>query len=286
MLINLKMDEIDIIENNISLLDSSIKFDDIINNYLSENFSYNEIREMDLLEFRKDKIRQLQFRFANIYKMDILSPEDGYSILNVDDREGFNIKKYLHRFLSFKSLTGGAGANADGSAELFEYISANAVKNYLGKGARTIMVGEGKKALTKVRLKEIVDILNEREGRDYNLPEKAKDDGVDFIVYKPLDTRNIGNIIILGQACVGKHYNNKKPIYDRWKNEYIIYYVRPPVVLLSVVYYLNESDLRKVHSDFFNAIVFDRGRIMNFYDTSDDNLNKRIIKFVNKKINE
>lgn len=283
---NLKMDEIDIIENNISLLEPSIEFEDVINNYLSEKLSEAEISKLDLLGFRRDKISQLQYRFSNIYNLDILSPENGYSVLNVGDNKAFKIKKYLHRFLSFKSLTGGAGANADGSAELFELISANAVKNYLGDDSKIVMVGEGNEALTKVRLKEIVDILQEREGRDYNLPDKAKDDGVDFIVYKPLDARNVGNIIILGQACVGKHYNNKKPIQDRWKREYIIYYVNPPIALLSVVYYLNESNLRKVHSDFNNAIVFDRGRIMKNYDTSDNDLNNRIIDFVDEKINE
>jgi len=283
---NLKMEEIDIIENNISLLKTSIEFEEVIKDCLSEKFSDDEISEMDMLGYRRDKLNQLQYRFSNIYNLDILSPENGFSILNIDDSEDFKIKRYLHRFLSYKSLTGGKNANVDGSAEIFELISANAAKNYLGDGANIIMVGEGNKALTKIRLKEIVGILQEREGRDYNLPDRAKDDGVDFIVYKSFDSRNVGNIIILGQACVGKYYNNKKSIRDRWKTEYITYSVKPPITLLSVVYYLDEPNLRKVHSEFDNAIVFDRGRIIKYYDTTDVGLSNKIIDFVNKEICE
>jgi len=280
------MEEMDIIENNISLLKTSIEFEDVIKDCLSEKFPDGEISEMDMLGYRRDKLNQLQYRFSNIYNLDILSPENGFSILNIDDSEDFKIKRYLHRFLSYKSLTGGEGANSDGSAELFELISANAVKNYLGNGAETIMVGEGSKALTETRLEDIVGILREKGGVFHNLPKKAKDDGVDFIVYKTFDARYVGNIIILGQACVGKHYNNKKPIRDRWKTEYITYSVKPPITLLSVVYYLDETNLRKVHSEFDNAIVFDRGRIMKYYDTTDVDLNDKIIDFVNKEISE
>lgn len=282
----MKMNEIDIIENNISLLKTSIDFEEIIDDCLSEKFSESEISEMDLLGYRRDKVRELQYRFSNIYNLDVLTPENGFSILNIDKSEDYKIKKYLHRFLSYKSITGGEGANSDGSAQLFELISANAVKNYLGSGAETIMVGEGKEALTKERLKEIIDILKEKDGVVHNLPNMAKDDGVDFIVYKTIDIRDVGNIIILGQACVGKHYNDKKAIRERWKVEYITYSIRPPMSLLSVVYFLDESDLRKVHSDFNNAIVFDKGRIIKYYNTEDVDLNDKIINFVNDKISD
>jgi hypothetical protein len=282
----MKMNEIDIIESNISLLKTSIDFEEIIDDCLSEIFSESEISEMDLLGYRRDKISQLQYRFSNIYNLDILTPENGFSILNIDESENYKIKKYLHRFLSYKSITGGECANSDGSARLFELISANAVKNYLGSGAETIMVGEGKEALTKERLKEITDILNERDGLTHNLPKMAKDDGVDFIVYKNLDIRNVGNIIILGQACVGRHYKNKKTIRDRWKDEYIGYSIKPPLTLLSIVYYLDESNLKRVHSDFNNSIIFDKGRIIKYYNTADVILNDEIISFVDREISD
>lgn len=275
------MKEIDIIENRISLLESSVEFKEIIDEYLSETFDEDEIEAMDKLEFRKNRLSQIQYRFTEMYDLNILSPENGFSILTVEDNEDINIKKYLHRFLSFKSITGGANANADGSAELFENISANSVKKFLGDGAKIIMVGEGRSSLTPERLIQISNLINENEGVHVNLPNRAKDDGVDFIVYKPIDARNIGNLIILGQACVGKHYNDKKVIHQRWQDEYITFAIKPPTTLLSVVYFLEPDKLRQVHSEFGNSIVFDKARIIKYYDTTDTILNNKIIEFVN-----
>jgi hypothetical protein len=280
------MTEINLIENRISLLESPIEFEEIVDDYLSETFSEEEIKAIDKLSFRKDKIEELHNRFTEIYGMDILEPEDGFSILNVKDCERFYAKKYLHRFLSYKCKTGGANASVDGSAELFEKISANAAKNYLGNDAKIIMVGEGRVNLTEERLKQISNEMYENLGVYCNLPNRAKDDGVDFIVYKPFDTRNIGNLVILGQACVGKHYTDKNPIYQRWQDEYITYAVKPPTTLLSVVYFLDADLIRKLHSKFHNSIVFDRGRIMKYYNTADNVLNNQIIDFVTTNIDD
>ena len=278
------MEVIDIIENKIHLHKSLIDFEQIVDEYLSE---HDESENEDKLAFRKSKFAELFCRVSKIYCMDIsLTSEDGYSIINIEDANDVNVKRYLHRFLSYKCLIGGTNAKQDGSAELFEEISANAVTNYLGLGAKSIMIGEGRKSLTKEVLEKITDELNEKYGIYCNLPDKAKDDGVDFIVYKPVDDRNIGNIIILGQACVGKHYLEKKPINKRWQGEYIKYAVGPPVTLISVVNYLEENNLRKVHSEFGDSLVFDKGRILKYFDISDDVLNRKIIKFINNIIDD
>ncbi len=271
---------IDIIEDRISLIDSFINFEEIINEYLSETHTDEELQEIDILSFRKRQLDSLQYRFIKLYNLNILTSENGYCTLKVNDVLNLNIKNYLHRFLTYKSITGGSNANLDGSAELFEDISANAVKNFLGEGSKSIMIGEGRANLTEDRLKEISLEINENPGIFYNLPNKAKDDGVDFIVYKPIDERNIGNLIILGQACVGKHFKDKKTIYQRWQDEYITFAIKPPTTLLSVVYFLESNKLRNVHSEFGNSIIFDRGRILRYYDTSDENLNNRIIDFI------
>ncbi|CAA0169756.1 hypothetical protein NACSLCCMFF_160013 [Tenacibaculum maritimum] len=282
------MAEIDEIENRISLLDEYIDFEEIIDIYIDETPNDEndaDIDDIDMLEYRKKQALSLLYRFKEIYELNILSPENGYSILNIAEDENLNIKKYLHRFLAYKSKTGGKGANSDGSAELFEYISANAVKSFFGKGTNVIMVGEGRSSLTVEVLKNITQKLKEYSGVYHNLPNRAKDDGVDFIVYKPIDKRDVGNIIVLGQACVGKHYNQKNPIYERWENEYITYAVKPPTTLLSLVYYLDADELRKVHSKFRNSLVFDRARIIKYFDSSDTALNERIVDFVDNNIN-
>ncbi len=279
-------EEIDIIENSISLLNTSIEFEEIIDSYLSGVSTDEEIKGDDRLSYRKRKLDQLQYRFKKIYNLDILCPENGCSVLNVKCSSNLRVKMYLHRFLSFKNSTGGGNANADGSAELFEDISANAVKNYLGDGSKSIMVGEGRANLTETRLKQISKEIHENTGLYDNLPNQAKDDGVDFIVYKPIDERNVGNLVILGQACIGKNFRLKKSIRQRWQNEYITYAVKPPTTLLSIVCFLEADELKKVHSDFDNSIVFDKGRIMKYYNTNDKDLNSRIINFVNENIND
>jgi len=282
------MNEIDRIENGISLLDKVIDFEEIINGYLSVNgLDYSEDGiDIDPVEFRTDKANSIIKRFSDIYDFNIITPENGFCTLSLSTDENVAAKKYLHRFLTYKNRTGGDGASSDGSAILFEKISANAVKNYLGDGSQTILIGENRERLTEDVLKQIATELNENPGVFNNLPIRAQDDGVDFIVYKAFDDRNIGNVIILGQACVGKHYQNKKEIYQRWKDEYISYAVKPPITLLSIVSYLDSTDLRVIHSQFGNSIVFDRGRIMRYYDSSDIKLNVEIQSWVEKNINE
>lgn len=283
------MTEIDAIENKLFLTKDVINFEEAIDEFLSED---PPEEERDKLEFRKAQAEELLYRFNTIYGLDILTPENGYSLLNVIKKDEelkddvFLIKRYLHLFLIYKSKTGGTGASSDRSGKLFEGISAHAVKNFLGEGSKIILTGEAGDCLSTERLKEITEVLYEKEGSYHNLPQRAKDDGVDFIVYKPLDDRNVGNLIVLGQSSVGKNYGNKKVIHERWQSEYIPFAVRPPTKVLSVVAYLKEDELRQVHSDFGNAIVFDRGRIMKYFNTEDKKLNENIIHFVKNNIIE
>ncbi len=274
------MGELDCIESKISLLDDIIDFDEIVDDFLSESFKEEDRLQSDEINHKKNYYRSLNYRFTTIYNLDILHPDNGYSQLHVNSDNENKVKRYLHRFLTLKDLNGGENANTDGSAELFECISANAVKNYLGQDSNIIMVGEGKSNLTESKLKEIIDQMKEKTGSFCHLPDQAKDDGVDFIVYKPLDPRNVGNNVFLGQACVGKHYQYKRSIADRWRSEYITFAVKPPTTILSVVCFLEQDQLRKVHSNFSGSIIFDRGRILRYYDISDDELNKRIINHI------
>lgn len=277
------MEAVDFIDTNLSLLNSNVDFEDIVKAYTNQ-YPLEDYQIFD--EFLYEKFDELITRM-NFYGLsELIIPENGNTTLIIEDQADLNVKKYLHRFLTYKSDTGGLGANSDGSAQLFEDISANAVKNFLGEGSQIIMVGEGRVSLTEARLKEITKEIKESKGVYEDLPMRAKDDGVDFIVYKPLDSRNIGNIIILGQACVGKHYTQKKEIKERWKSDYIKFAIRPPTTLLSIVSFLDIKELKGVHSEFGNAVVFDRGRIIKYFSTSDEELNERIISFVENNINE
>lgn len=275
------MNDINNIENRLSLFKESIAIEDLVDEYLcEESLDYNPN------EFRASIANSIIERFTDIYNLNIISTENGNSTFVISTDQNIKAKKYLHRFLTYKNITGGEGANSDGSVALFERISANAVRYYLGANAKIILVGECGECLTEKVLREISIELNEKSGTFDDLPVRAKDDGVDFISYKPFDNRNIGSIVILGQACVGKHAIDKKPIKDRWKVDYIKYAIRPPLTLLSVVEYLDAGKLKSVHSDFNGAIVFDRGRIMRYYDSSDSTLNADIQSWVITNITE
>ncbi len=280
------MNIVNYLDNRISLTKPAIDLGEFITEYLSENHAdlLEDNNSFDELEYRKDNIMSLQDRFIDYYGIEI-NPEDGYSILTIDtENEENKIKRYLHRFLTYKSLVGGKGANSDGSAKLFEAISANSVRSFIGDNTAIIMIGEGRNNLTAEQLNNISSKMEEKIGTIRDLPSQAKDDGVDFIVFKPFDSRNVGNLVVLGQACVGKSFKSKKPIKKRWKSKYIDFAVQPPATLLSVVCFLEKEELKNIHSEFDDAIVFDRGRIMKYYDVTDTELNDKIISFVNEKI--
>lgn len=276
------MTDVDALENKLSLLNDSIEFEDIVDDFLCSSGIDNTSPD----EFRANAAVTIIKRFRDIYNLDVISSENGHSTLVISTDQTTKAKKYLHRFLTYKNETGGEGASSDGSAALFERISANAVRNYLGGDAKNILVGEGGSRLTEDVLKDITTKLNEAPGVFSNLPERAQDDGVDFITYKPFDGRNTGNIVVLGQACVGRNATNKKPIKKRWKNDYIKFAVHPPLTLLSVVEYMDTEKLKAVHSEFDGAIVFDRGRIMKYFDSSDTKLNTDISDWVETHIND
>ncbi len=168
------MGEIDSIENKLFLTKDSIDFKEVVDEFLGENPPEEEI---DKLEFRKAKTDALLYRFKTIYGLDILEPQDGCSVFNVKKEDEYLIKRCLHRFLVHKSKRGGTGASSDGSGKLFEEISANAVKNFLGENAKSILTGEAGDNLSPEFLKKITTTLQEKEGVYHNLPPQAKDDG-------------------------------------------------------------------------------------------------------------
>ncbi len=273
------MKSINEIELEISLLENEIDFNFIIDDYLHENYADDEI------EVRRLMFNELNNRFEQIYKFhNLIQPTNGYSEILVDHGEAFEAQKNLHFFLCKKEKQGGTNASSDGSAELFEKISLNAVANFLEVSREDcLIIGEGRTNLTEQALDDIVDKLKERKGHYNNLPAKAKDDGVDFIVYKPIDTRNVGNLVILGQACVGKSYTSKKPIKERWLNEYIDFPIHP-LTLLSIVNFKDKDELKKLHSEFHRAIIFDRGRILQYFDYNDMPLNEEIKNYIQSNL--
>ncbi|MCT4599462.1 MAG: hypothetical protein N4A32_00990 [Marinifilaceae bacterium] len=274
---------IEYIDCNLNLIRSNINFKDLVDESVSSCISIeNENLDEYDVRYREECFNAINNRFKKDYELDIFSIEDGYTKLSIQDGE--IEKKNLHKFLVYHSFNGGENAKSNGAGSLFERISANSVKNFLGKNSKYILVGEDGRNLNKEALEDYAKELSEKFGHCNNLPTKAQDDGVDFIVYKPIDRRNVGNIIVLGQACVGKNFKRKKQIHKRWLNEYINFAITP-LCLLSTVQYLENDDLRNIHSEFGSAIIFDRLRIIKYYNIEDESLNEDICNFVENFIN-
>lgn len=280
------MKSIDYVECKLLLTHDEIDFEELVDEYIKDEIIVDskapENDDLNNSRYREEIFIKLNNRFVNGYLWNILSISDGYSKLHVKKEN--DVKKYLHRFLVYHCENGGQGVKSNGAADLFEKISANAVQSFLGGESKQIIVGEGRDMLKEDLLKDIAASLLEKVGCFNNLPSRAQDDGVDFIVYKDFDLRGVGNIIILGQACIGKHYKTKKPIHKRWKCEYINFAVTP-LCLLSIVHYLDKEKLHEIHSEFSDSIVFDRLRIMKYYNIEDAELNLKIRTFVENNIN-
>ena len=277
------------IEYELSLFEYSINFEELLEKILAEdpdnpdnpNNPDNHNKNVSLSEKRISYFDALQYRFKDIYDLDILNFDNGDARLTINQEEKFTIKKYLHKFLLHFDNNGATGVQPEIS-KLFEKISMNAVKNYLGKNSKGLLTPC---KLNKHSLECIAKTLSEQFGTINNLPPHTKDAGVDFIVYKPIDTRKKGNVVILGQATLGRHFHKKKSInITKWQ-EFIPFAITP-IRCLSIVEYLTSEKLKSEQNEFEKAIVFDRGRLIKYYHPDEDKtLNDEITKFITNSIN-
>jgi hypothetical protein len=106
----------------------------------------------------------------------------------------------------------GAAENSCATGKLFEKISCEAVKSYIGGDA--IIYGFPQKQT----LEEIANILNERF--NYNPTSNFKDRGVDIIAWKSFDDSRKSQMVGLFQCAAG--YNWKKKLLevpiDAWRS--------------------------------------------------------------------
>jgi hypothetical protein len=114
----------------------------------------------------------------------------------------------------------GNSEDATATGKLFERLSSEAIKNYLG--GCTIIYGHP----SKQTVKDIANNLYER----FNFPPSPnfKDRGLDVIGWKPFEDRRPSQVVILFQCAAGKNWKSKLrdlPI-DAWCN-YIAWGVKP-----------------------------------------------------------
>ena len=160
---------------------------------------------------------------------------------------------FLCRYYSFY----GADDNSGGT-KLFEKISAETLKNFIGGSVYSLGFPTGK------GFNEYLDDLSKVCIENRNMPSDGsyKDDGVDVVGFKLFEDNRGANLYILMQCAAGKHWKSKTPIsLNRWTN-YIVWYPENIIQSISTVEFVSKKDWEKRVSTY--GMLIDRVRIFNF----------------------
>lgn len=119
---------------------------------------------------------------------------------------------------------------------IFEYIAAEAARCYLGGAARSVRTGWPPHDRVKrpTKFGDLLAMLCRETGGEFrwapfmNLPAKwnenaPKDEGLDFVVWKPFGDQRLGPLFVLGQCACGDDWENKlfeleESRLQRWMN--------------------------------------------------------------------
>lgn len=174
----------------------------------------------------------------------------------------------------------GAGDASIGT-KLFERISAQSLKNFIGGEVYSLGFPEGK-GLNSY-LDDFVKLCFETRGMLANTD--YKDDGVDVIGFKLFQDMRSANLYILLQCAAGSHWRTKKKIeLSRWTN-YIIWYPECIISSIATVDYVSQKDWDKQTSSF--GMLIDRVRIYNalYQNNIDKGLREEVLDWANLTIN-
>jgi hypothetical protein len=104
---------------------------------------------------------------------------------------------------------------------LFELVATQVVRAYLGDDAEAIRTGwpSHDPEQRPVRFKQMFGIVAKRTGEwrwdpshpnpNDPHPRQVKDEGVDFVVWKPMPDQRPGKLFVLGQCACGNDWDNK-----------------------------------------------------------------------------
>lgn len=174
----------------------------------------------------------------------------------------------------------GAG-DASVGTKLFEKISAQSLKNFIGGEVYSLGFPEGK-GLNDY-LDEFISYCFETRGTPAN--GDYKDDGVDVIGFKLFQDKRSANLYILLQCAAGIHWRTKKKIeLNRW-TKYIFWYPECIISSIATVDYVSQKDWEKQNSSF--GMLIDRVRIYNtLYQTDiEQNLRDEVLAWATPTVN-
>ena len=168
----------------------------------------------------------------------------------------FTWKEIPEYYLCVYYSYNGADDNSGGT-KLFEKISAQSLKNFIGGDVYTLGFPAGKGLNT--HLDEVVDLCFEKRG--VIADGSYKDDGVDVVGFKLFKDMRSANLYILLQCAAGIHWKMKKTIeLNRW-TQYIYWYRECIISSISTVDFVSQKQWEKQASSF--GMLIDRVRIYN-----------------------
>lgn len=169
----------------------------------------------------------------------------------------------------------------DDGTKLFERLSREAVKLYLGGEAEVIG------APNRMKLKEQINTLAmrmcEEKGHKCPAPHK-KDRGVDIIAWKPHGDMRSNQIVLLLQSGAGRNFKKKKSISISAWREYV-HWLPDPICGITIPVIPSEEEWREHGHDY--SLVFDRVRICKALykkSFSDASLKKQIFNWCKDRL--
>ena len=267
---------------------------------MSEYISFKSGKEIEWLElnlllsnrpFNKSQIRSLaddiDEQIVDSWLSDLelrlqLYNKPIYSINNNRITPNYSWKDIPEYFLCIYYSFYGANDYSSGGANLFERISAHALKNFINGEVYTLGFPAAKGF--NDNLDEIALLCNET--RFLKADSGYKDDGVDVVGYKLFADGRSSNLYVLLQCAAGKHWTSKKAIVmNRWI-KYLDWYSDNIIQSISTVEYVEQKIWNKNSSTF--GMLLDRLRIFNFlYEKNvDSTLRKDVLEWCDTKIIE
>ena len=179
--------------------------------------------------------------------------------------------------------------SVDGT-QLFEHLSAIAVKNHFGNNAQSIVFGTGVKGGFKEKVTLLINKLG--EGGFAQNPEEStfdeKDGGVDVVIWKAFADQNKGKFIGFGQCKTGTEW--RPQVGALLPNEFCkSYFSKQPFFCPVKMFFVAESFRENWEKISRRAgILFERCRIMeNLSDIDKEEYNcllKQMSQWVSQKL--
>ena len=176
------------------------------------------------------------------------------------------------------------GDNNQQLSSLFEKCSAEAIKTYLGEGAKYKLIDDVQKQTIDFKKfcdEELFESNHSDTQKDFKDSEKIP--RCDIIVWKPLDKMS-GKVILLVQCKTGKNWKDSHPVNLRVWTEKLIDFACKPISVYTI------TDLIDRNKAFIDqgkekGLILDRARIIRLLATVGTEEIKKVRKEIGNLLN-